>query len=79
MKEMNGTKTLDSGKLMYSDGNNDECYTPNYGVTPILEYIPKNAVVWCPFDTEMLLYPIHHSQTSVSSLKEHWHLTNHLL
>ena len=49
---MNGTKTLDSGKLMYSDGNNDECYTPNYGVTPILEYIPKNAVVWCPFDTE---------------------------
>lgn len=48
---MNGTKTLDSGKLMYSDGNNDECYTPNYGVTPILEYIPKNAVVWCPFDT----------------------------
>jgi hypothetical protein len=52
MKEMNGTKTLDSGKLMYSDGNNDECYTPNYGVTPILEYIPKNAVVWCPFDTE---------------------------
>jgi hypothetical protein len=51
MKEMNGTKTLDSGKLMYSDGNNDECYTPNYGVTPILEYIPKNAVVWCPFDT----------------------------
>jgi hypothetical protein len=52
MKKMNGTKTLDSGKLMYSDGNNDECYTPNYGVTPILEYIPKNAVVWCPFDTE---------------------------
>jgi len=51
MKKMNGTKTLDSGKLMYSDGNNDECYTPNYGVTPILEYIPKNAVVWCPFDT----------------------------
>lgn len=44
--------TMDSGKLMYSDGNNDECYTPNYGVTPILEFIPKNALVWCPFDTE---------------------------
>ena len=43
--------TLDSSKLMYSDGNNDECYTPAYGVTPILEFIPKNAVVWCPFDT----------------------------
>lgn len=23
-----------------------------YAVKPILKYIPKNAVVWCPFDTE---------------------------
>ena len=43
---------LDSGKLMYSSGNNDECYTPDYGVEPILKYIPKDATVWCPFDTE---------------------------
>ena len=43
--------TLDSGKLMYSEGNNDECYTPFYGVVPILKYIPKDAKVWCPFDT----------------------------
>jgi hypothetical protein len=43
--------TLDSGKLMYSEGNNDECYTPFYAVTPILKYIPKDAKVWCPFDT----------------------------
>ena len=43
---------LDSGKLMYSKGNNDECYTPDYGVEPILKYIPKDATVWCPFDTE---------------------------
>ena len=45
-------KELDSGKLMYSGGNNDECYTPDYGVKPILKYIPKDAIVWCPFDTE---------------------------
>ena len=44
--------SLDSGKLMYSVGNNDECYTPDYGVKPILKYIPKDAIVWCPFDTE---------------------------
>ena len=44
--------TLDSGKLMYSEGNNDECYTPYYAVTPILKYIPKDAKVWCPFDTK---------------------------
>ena len=43
---------LDSGKLMYSSGNNDECYTPDYAVEPILKYIPKDAIVWCPFDTD---------------------------
>ena len=37
---------------MYSSGSNDECYTPDYGVEPILKYIPEDAVVWCPFDTE---------------------------
>ncbi len=43
---------LDSGKLMYSSGNNDECYTPDYAVEPILKYIPKDSIVWCPFDTD---------------------------
>jgi hypothetical protein len=43
---------MNSKDLMYSKGKNDECYTPAYGVTPILKYIPKGAVVWCPFDTE---------------------------
>ena len=42
---------MDSRDLMYSAGKNDECYTPAYAVQPILEYIPKDAVVWCPFDT----------------------------
>lgn len=36
---------------LYSEGNNNECYTPAYGVEPILKYIPKGWVVWCPFDT----------------------------
>lgn len=43
---------LKSKEILYSDGNNDECYTLPYGVKPIIKYIPKNAVVWCPFDTE---------------------------
>lgn len=30
--------------------DNDECYTPDYGVVPILKYIPKDITVWCPFD-----------------------------
>lgn len=43
---------LDSKTLLYSNGGGDEAYTPSYGVTPILKYIPNGAVVWCPFDTE---------------------------
>ena len=31
---------------------NDECYTPYYAVQPIIKYIPKNKVIWCPFDQE---------------------------
>ena len=33
-------------------GKNDECYTPRYVVEAILPFIPKNVVVWCPFDTK---------------------------
>ena len=51
-KLKNMVHKLDSGKLMFSGGSNDECYTPLYGVTPILKYIPKDKIVWCPFDTE---------------------------
>lgn len=49
---------MESEKILYHNqaklavGNNDECYTPAYGVAPILKYIPQNAIVWCPFDTK---------------------------
>ena len=42
---------MNSKKVLYSTGNNDECYTPAYGVEPILPFIPKDKVVWSPFDT----------------------------
>lgn len=44
--------SLNSKTLMYSEGNNDECWTPDYGVKPILEFIPEEKIIWCPFDTE---------------------------
>lgn len=31
---------------------NDERYTPKILVMPILNFIPKDKVIWCPFDTE---------------------------
>lgn len=43
---------MNSKEILYSDGNNDECYTQAYCVKPILKYIPKDWIVWCPFDTE---------------------------
>lgn len=43
---------MKSNDILYSAGANDECYTPAYGVYPILEYIPKDSIIWCPFDTE---------------------------
>lgn len=49
-------KTLDPfismEDVLYSPGGNDECYTPAACVLPIIPFIPKGAVVWCPFDTE---------------------------
>lgn len=42
---------INSQTILYSMGSNDECFTPDYGVKPIIKYIPKDAIVWCPFDT----------------------------
>ena len=43
---------MDSKNILWSKGKNDECLTPIEGVIPILKYIPKNAIVWCPFDKD---------------------------
>lgn len=43
---------MKSNNILYPSGKNDECYTPRYGVIPIIKYIPKNSVIWCPFDTK---------------------------
>lgn len=43
---------IDSAKVLYSKVNNDECYTPRYVVEAILPFIPKDKVIWCPFDRD---------------------------
>lgn len=50
---MNCSKKLN---IPQSRGGNDECYTPAHGVQPLLKFIPKNKIVWCPFDTEESQY-----------------------
>lgn len=44
---------MDSRKILYSAGKNDECYTPSYAVRPLLQYLEpfKGKTIWCPFDT----------------------------
>lgn len=42
---------------------NDEFYTPRYAVEPILKYVKKGSLVWCPFDTEESLF--------IKMLREH--------
>lgn len=45
---------IDSQAVLYSAGQNDECYTPVYGVEPLLEFLEpyKGKIIWCPFDKE---------------------------
>lgn len=47
---------MDSKAILYSTGNNDECYTPEYAVLPIVQYLTKSATIWCPFDTAESCY-----------------------
>lgn len=37
---------------IYKKNSSDEYYTPQNAIEPILKYITKEKVVWCPFDLE---------------------------
>lgn len=40
-----------------ANSGNDEFYTPNYAVSPIVKYIPAPPqIIWCPFDTSESLF-----------------------
>lgn len=45
-------KYLELKDPLYSLGNNDECLTLDYCVYPILEFLDKKSIIWCPFDKE---------------------------
>lgn len=51
----------------------DEVYTPFYAVEPLLKYIPKNKIIWCPFDEKwsafVQLLSTHGYQVIYSHLK----------
>lgn len=43
--------TIDEA-IYKTSGKNDECLTPDWVVRAIEPCIPKDKIVWCPFDTE---------------------------
>lgn len=45
-----------SHNVLYGGGNNDECYTPEYAITPLIQYVPHDVIIWCPFDTDSSAY-----------------------
>lgn len=43
---------IKSNEILYSSGNNDECYTPKYVVEEIIPYLSKDKIYWLPFDRD---------------------------
>lgn len=41
--------------IVASSGN-DEFYTPEYAILPLIKYLKHGAHIWCPFDTEDSLF-----------------------
>lgn len=38
-------------QIQYKFNKNDEYYTPEYAVKPIIKYLKSGSKIWCPFDT----------------------------
>lgn len=36
------------GKI--ANSHNNEYYTPEYAITPIIKYLNPGSLIWCPFD-----------------------------
>lgn len=50
--------------------NGDNVYTPFYAVEPLLKYIPKDKIIWCPFDEDWSAFVVmlkEHGYTVVNS------------
>tara|TARA_R110000744_G_scaffold375385_1_gene488804 strand:+ start:838 stop:1392 length:555 start_codon:yes stop_codon:yes gene_type:complete len=37
-------------KVNGTRNENDEFYTPNYAIRPLIKYLKPNSFIWCPFD-----------------------------
>ena len=51
-KEEIGVMKMD----LVANSGNDEFYTPEYAIEPIMKHIPAGSKIWCPFDTKESLF-----------------------
>lgn len=58
-------------ETLYSAGQNDEMYTPRYGVEPIIKYLPKDKIIWCPFDRDEHYFPIMLREAGFNVINSH--------
>ena len=49
---------LNKGYLT-SNREDNELYTPFYAVDPIIKYLPKGKIIWCPFDEKWSAFYVH--------------------
>jgi hypothetical protein len=43
-------------QIQYDFNKNDEYYTPEYAIYPIIKFLKPNSIVWCPFDKKESKY-----------------------
>jgi len=62
---------INSQKVLYNKVSGDENMTPKYGVTPIIKYISKDSVIWCPFDLDSSEYVIELKKAGFKVINTH--------
>lgn len=68
---MSGSFHISKQSVLYTNGRNDECYTLVYAVKAILQYIPLQKVVWCPFDDEYSQFVKVLTEAGIKVIKSH--------
>lgn len=53
------------------DKEGTEQYTPYYAVDPILKYVPKDKIIWCPFDSGWSAFYQRFKESGYQVVKSH--------
>jgi len=64
-------KKMSSWLKVNSFNKKDEYFTPAILVEPIIRYIPKDATVWCPFDTDNSEFVILLKEAGIKVINTH--------